>query len=113
MALRAIEQDIDLMRGDDYPWEFQTNDPDGAAYVMTGSTVTMTIKDKIDGNILWQGNSTTGTVLATGLLFFVIPDTYSETIQKDCFYDVQETTSGSLKQTLWFGKVLLKKDVNS
>lgn len=116
MAVRAANLDIYLMRGDDYPYEFNVDNSDGTNYSATGSTVTITIKDIVDGTQIYQANATDGVIgnnFANGVFVFVIPNATTATINTNAVYDIQETTTASKKNTLIFGKILVTKDVNS
>lgn len=116
MTLRAANLDIYLMRGDDYPYEFNIDNSDGTNYNATGSTVTITIKDIVDGTQIYQANATDGVNsnnFANGVFVFVIPNATTATINTNAVYDIQETTSANKKNTLIFGKILVTKDVNS
>jgi hypothetical protein len=116
MAVRAANLNIYLMRGDDYPYEFNVDNSDGTAYNAAGSTVTITIKDIVDGSQLYQANAADaalGNNFAGGIFVFVIPNATTATINTDAVYDIQETTAANKKNTLVYGKILVTKDVNS
>ena len=114
MALRAAKLTVNLYRGDDYPYQFIVKTSTNAVYNATGSTLTMTIRDIIDGTILWSANATdgqNGNNFATGTFVFIIPNATSSLINDDAVFDVQELTSTSKKNTLVFGDVIVQKDV--
>ena len=116
MSVRSANLDIYLMRGDDYPFEFNVDNADGSNYNATGSTITITIKDIVDGTQIYQANATDatiGNVFSSGTFVFVIPNATTATINTNCVYDIQETTSANKKNTLVYGKILVTKDVNS
>jgi len=114
MAIRAANVDIFLYRGDDYPYTFTVLNSAGTAYNATGSAITITFKSAIDGTSLYTESPTTGVggnIFASGIFVFTVPNATSAAINSDAVFDIQETTSGSKKNTLVYGKVILQKDV--
>lgn len=115
MTVRAANLDIYLMRGDDYPYEFNVDYIDDTDYVATGSTVVFTIKDYVDGNQLFQTTATDGVNsnnFAIGKFVFVVPRATSVLINTNAVYDIQETTTATKVNTLVYGKVLVTRNVN-
>lgn len=116
MTVRAANLDIYLMRGDDYPYEFNITNSDGTTYNSQNSTITMTIKNIVDGDLLFQYSAidaTLGNDFAIGKYVFVIPSATTSTINQNAVYDIQETTAVQKKNTIVYGKVLLVKNVTA
>lgn len=114
MTVRAAKLDVYLMRGDDYPYEFNVKNQDQTVYVATGSTIVLTIRDIIDGTQIYQGTATDGVDsndFAIGKFVFVIPTATTSQINSNCVYDIQETTTATKINTLVYGKMFLTKDV--
>jgi hypothetical protein len=114
MSLRAAKLNVNLYRGDDYPYQFTILNSSATPYSATGSTVVMTMRDEFDGTVLWTGTTTDGvggSNFATGVFVFTIPNATSAAINENCVYDVQETTTTSKKNTLVYGTVFVQKDV--
>jgi len=115
MTVRAANLDIYLMRGDDYPYEFNVKNNDLTVYNAQGSSITLTIKDIVDGTQLYQGSATDGVDsndFANGKFVFVIPSATTATINSNSAYDIQELTVANKKNTLVYGKISLVKDIN-